>query len=72
VRRFAVYALFLLTLAGCSPTGQGAMAGGLLGGLGGLAVGSVVDHPVAGTLIGGGLGAAGGALVGHAVSHHRR
>jgi osmotically inducible lipoprotein OsmB len=73
MRKLLVYGAlaFTLCVSACSQTGQGALIGGGLGGLGGLAVGSAVDHPVAGTLIGGALGALGGAAVGHATSHRR-
>jgi uncharacterized protein YcfJ len=62
---FGIIAAFIVALASCTTTQQGAAVGGL----GGAAIGGIVGHQsghgVAGAAIGGAAGALGGAVVGN-------
>jgi uncharacterized membrane protein len=54
-----------------STTGEGTIAGGLIGAGSGALVGAAVHHPVVGALVGGGVGAVGGAVVGNQLQNEQ-
>lgn len=63
MKKFVVLVPFLLAVAACTPTQQGAA----IGGLGGAAVGAAVaGDEVEGAILGGAAGAVAGALIGRA------
>ena len=54
----------MLTAAGCESAGQGAVSGGAIGALGGLAIGSLTGSAGAGAAIGAVSGAVAGGIIG--------
>lgn len=70
VRRFrrsaAVVAIGLagLSSTGCSNAGEGALSGGVLGALGGMAIGSLTGDMGKGAVVGAVLGGVGGLILG--------
>jgi uncharacterized protein YcfJ len=54
----------LFLVAGCESAGQGAVSGGAIGALGGLAIGSLTGSAGAGAAIGAVSGAIGGGVIG--------
>lgn len=70
LRRFGVLVLLasMLSLAGCETAGQGALSGGAVGALGGLAIGSMSGDAGKGAAI----GAIGGAVVGGVIGDQNR
>jgi uncharacterized protein YcfJ len=60
----ALLATFVALAAGCENAGQGAVSGGAIGALGGLAIGSLTGNAGAGAAIGAISGAVAGGVIG--------